>query len=411
MSEGTDGLSLFSILTQGDHSMVAQSFRRIDVLAGEVLIKEGEKGDSFFIILDGEFDVLKAAGTEEERFLHTHGPGKFFGEMSLLNPDGLRTATVRARSDGSLLALRREEFETIMENHPAAATHVMRMLSKRLKDSDDATIRDLTEKNRQLAEAYEELKAMQAKLVEQEKLEHELRLAYDIQQSILPSDLPPLCGFDFGACMQPARSVGGDFFDVIPLGNNKVGVAVGDVSDKGVPAAMFMAQFCSLLRAYARTSLTPLKTLMRVNSHLFEMNQAGMFVTALYGVLDYLTGTFQYVRAGHEVPMLVDQDGKVYMPERGVGQLLCVFEEPQLEEGQLEVPIGSTILFYTDGVTDALGRDGEFFGLQNLWKVFENGYRLNAQELCDQILESVLNYQKEQAQFDDVTLVAVHHSP
>ena len=153
------------------------------------------------------------------------------------------------------------------------------------------------------------LKAAQAQIIEKEKLEQELRTARRIQQSILPMELPRLPGYDFGATILSARTVGGDLYDFIPLGEGRLGIAVGDVSDKSVPAAIFMALTRSLLRAEATRSVvrppSPRQALQRVNKLLLDMNDAGMFVTLLYGILDGPRRTFSYPRAGHELPLIV----------------------------------------------------------------------------------------------------------
>src|SRR3712207_3101439 len=143
--------------------------------------------------------------------------------------------------------------------------------------------------------------AAQQQIIEKQRLEHELQLAYEIQTSILPRVLPQLQGYDFGATMVPARVVGGDFFEFVELGDDRVGIAVGDVTDKGMPAAIFMAQTHALLRAEAVRSAAPHEVLRCVNRHVVEMNAAGLFVTMLYGVLDRASASFSYARAGHEL--------------------------------------------------------------------------------------------------------------
>jgi len=145
--------------------------------------------------------------------------------------------------------------------------------------------RDLQEKNRQLAQAYEELKAAQAQLIEKEKLESELKIAREIQRNILPRSKPQISGLDFGMLIEPMASVGGDFFDYIELDQERVGLVVGDVSDHGVPAAIFMALTYSLLRAEALRATSPGETLRAVNRQLLNMNSSSMFVTVLYGIL------------------------------------------------------------------------------------------------------------------------------
>jgi serine phosphatase RsbU (regulator of sigma subunit) len=216
-----------------------------------------------------------------------------FGEMSLLIPDGLRTASVRAHSPVKIMELSCPDFDKLLLRRPSLALELVRELSLRLRDSDNAMIRDLTDKNLELAQAYQELQAAQVQLVEKEKLEHELDLAHNIQQSILPDDLALMEGFDFGARMMPARAVGGDLYDFIQLDQDTVGISIGDVSDKGVPAAIFMALYCSLLRAEALHVSSPADVLRRVNRHLLDLTDARMFVTALYGVLNRKTCFYQ----------------------------------------------------------------------------------------------------------------------
>ena len=209
--------------------------------AGCTLFSEGQAGDRFYVIVEGQVAIGKALDSGQELLLAMRGPGEFFGEMSLLDPDGLRTATVRTRTPVRLLSLSRADFDRLLQERPTLALEMMRVLSLRLRDSQNATINDLRAKNQALSQAYSDLKDAQAQLIEKERLEQELRTAQRIQQSILPTKLPRLPGYDFGARFIPARAVGGDLYDFIALGKGKLGIAVGDVSDKGVPAAIFMA--------------------------------------------------------------------------------------------------------------------------------------------------------------------------
>src|SRR5512136_2386394 len=143
------------------------------------------------------------------------------------------------------------------------------------------------------------------------KMEAELDFAREIQRSILPGQLPEKAGCDFGALMVPARAVGGDFYAFIELDENRVGIAVGDVSDKGVPAALFMALTFSLINTEARRCSSPRELLSTVNQYLLSMNESGMFVTVLYGIFDRLTREFQYTRAGHDRPIVLDANGQL----------------------------------------------------------------------------------------------------
>jgi phosphoserine phosphatase RsbU/P len=287
---------------------------------------------------------------------------------------------------------------------------VLRVLSRRLHQADAATIRDLHAKNVELAQAYADLQAAQEQIVEKEKLERELQLAHDLQQSILPQEMPTLPGYSFAAMMTPARAVGGDFFDFIPVSHEDLGIVVADVSDKGMPAAIFMALTRSLVRAEASRGVFPAEVLRRVNHHLLDMNQAEMFVTVLYGILHGKTGEFLYARAGHELPILLDGAGEAVAVPHTRGQLLGLFPNPDLDEQLITVPRGGRLLLCTDGVADAANAADEQFGQQRLLAAAQQIPVQSAQSLCDELQVTLLAFQGDAVQFDDITLVVVQAS-
>ena len=400
-------IPLFSSLPPSEIEFLTEVLKLITLDPAEVLFSEGEPGDKFYIITDGQVEIVKSIGTANEQILDSRSPGDFFGEMGLLIPDGLRTASVRACSPVKIMELSCTDFDRLMQRRPSLALELVRELSLRLRDSDNAMIHDLTEKNRELAQAYQELQAAQVQLVEKEKLEHELDLAHNIQQSILPDDLALMEGFDFGARMMPARAVGGDLYDFIHLDQDTVGISIGDVSDKGVPAAIFMALYCSLLRAEALHVSSPADVLRRVNRHLLDLTEARMFVTALYGVLNRKTCEFSYARAGHHVPILVDDCGKETAINRDQGQLLGFFPYPDLDVQTVVIPQGSTLLLYTDGMFDVMDSNDEILGEERLREMICTNQGGLAQELCDKIIAELKTYQGESPQFDDMALVAI----
>ena len=181
-------IPLFSSLPPSEIEFLTEVLRPITLDPGDVLFSEGEPGDKFYIITDGQVEIVKSIGTADEQILDSRSQGDFFGEMSLLIPDGLRTASVRACSPVQMMELSCTDFDILLQKRPSLAFEMVRELSLRLRDSDNAMIRDLTDKNRELAQAYQELQAAQVQLVEKEKLEHELNLARNIQQSILPDN-------------------------------------------------------------------------------------------------------------------------------------------------------------------------------------------------------------------------------
>jgi sigma-B regulation protein RsbU (phosphoserine phosphatase) len=398
---------LFAGLRGTELSFVASLLDQVQIPAGTLLFREGDPGDHFYLIVDGEAEVIKSLGTPDERSIAIRKAGEFFGEMSLFESDGRRMASVMARSPLCMLRMARKDFDVLLQRRPALAHEMLRVLSLRLTHTHETTIADLREKNRQLAEAYEELKAAQAQIVEKERLEKELETARWIQQSILPRSLPSRPGFDFGALLTPARAVGGDLFDFIPLAGDRIGVVIGDVSDKGVPAAIFMALTYSLLRAEAARWPSPARVLKATNHHLIGMNSAGMFVTVLYGVLDPRDGQFVYARAGHELPLHLGPAGELIATPQGVGQPLGLLKDPLLDEQCIRLEPGAVLLLYTDGATDVMDPRGERFGLERLRAAAQANRDESPQAFCDRLWTVFSGYQDGSAQFDDVALVAI----
>jgi len=399
-------VSLFQSLSEDELEGLAASLQVVNLRAGQVLFRQGDAGDHFYVIQAGQVEIIKEMGTPAERRLALRGPGEFFGEMSLFRLDMQRTASVRAFEAVRLLEMSRSDFDRLLTLHPKLGYAMVQVLSTRLNDSHNHAINDLKEKNRQLMLANEELKAAQAQLIEKERLERELQLAKEIQLSILPQVLPQLKGYDFGARLVSARAVGGDFYDVIPLGKDRVGLVIGDVTDKGVPASIFMAQTHALLRAFASPRSRPAETLLKVNEQLLEMNASSLFVTVIYGILEIKTGLFTYARAGHEMPLFF-QGGAFQPPVFKMGQALGVLDRPVLDEQTISLLPGGTALLFTDGVSDAVDPLNQAFGKDRLQAAFCSAAGLSGAEVCDEVFQAVNAHQAGASQFDDITLVAI----
>jgi serine phosphatase RsbU (regulator of sigma subunit) len=403
-----DNIHLFATLPESERAKLVDVLRISELPANTIICNEGEPGDRMYLIQKGKVEVLKAMGTSDEKVLTHITAGDYFGEISLLQSLGQRTATVRSLTPVTLLEMTRADFELLMQRWPNLALDMLRELSLRMSTSQAVIIQDLREKNAALAQAYRELQVAQAQIIEKEKLERELQLAQQIQMSMLPSGLPETHGFEFGARILPARAVGGDLYDFVPINQSgAIGILIGDVSDKGVPAALFMALTRSLLRAEASLGLPPAEVLQLVNRHLLEMNKSKMFVSMLYGTLIPETREFIYARAGHEIPMIIDLDGNLHPVERSPGQLIGIFPEPLLDEQTLKIPDGGTLLLYTDGVTDANNLQGDFFGSERLQQALQAARDGTAQEICDKVFAEIIDFQGSAHQMDDITLVAV----
>lgn len=393
---------------------LARSLESIQLDAGRILFCEDDPGDCFYMIVEGCLEIIKAFGTPEERVLQTWSTGNYLGEMSMFDPDRRRSATVRARTPATLLKMGHEAFRGLLRRRPDLALEITRQLSLRLSSSDNATIHDLQEKNRQLASSNEELASAYARLrdaqqqiIEKERLEHELLIARQIQESILPHTLPAIPGVELGAMIRPARAVGGDLYDLIALEGNCLGAMIGDVSDKGVPAAIFMALARSLLRAEAARMSPPAAVLREVNRHLLDMNTAGLFITVIYGVLSCADRRFTFVRAGHEIPFFFRKDGTGIFPANDHGQALGLFENVVLEELSITLPPGSRIVLFTDGATDAVNPDNERFGRERLRQAMRHFLLFSAQEFCEAMFETIARFQNGAPQADDMAMVAI----
>ncbi|HWQ14006.1 MAG TPA: SpoIIE family protein phosphatase [Roseiflexaceae bacterium] len=402
-----DRVPLFASVPAGERETLLASIRRGMYPAGQVLFYEGERGDWLYVILSGQVEIVKALGTPDERLLGVRASGDFIGEMSLINPDSLRTASARMRTPARLLELTRPEFDTILRRYPAVAYEMLRVLSTRLRSSHDTAIRDLHARNERLAQAYAELQAAQARIIEQETLVRELALAREIQESMLPARLPHLEGLDVGARMLPARMVGGDFFDVIRLDEDSLGLAVGDVSGKGAPAALFMALASSLLRAEVTRGAAPEEAVEVLNRHLMARNSRGMFVTLLYGVLRRTSRMFHYVRAGHELPIAWDASGAHIAVAQGRGTPLGMFARPALDVQSLALPPGATLLLASDGAHEAMDEQGTLLGHERLFELARAAPARSAQELCNYLVQAVIAHHGAAPQSDDITIVVV----
>jgi sigma-B regulation protein RsbU (phosphoserine phosphatase) len=400
-------IPLFADLPHEELDSILSTLDVKELADREILFREGDPGDHFYMVMRGELEVLMAEGKTEEMLLNVLNAGEYFGEMSLILPGGHRTASLRARGASTLLSMSRLQFLDLTKKYPQLSHAMVRVLSQRLDAANTQTFRDLTEKNRQLQTAYDELKEAQAQLIEKERLERELQVAADIQLSILPDELPVVDDFDFGACIIPARQVGGDLYDIFLLKDGKVGVLIGDVADKGVPSAIFMARAHALIMAEADTGMDAGEALQVVNRHITRLQKSTQFVTVLYGILDLKTRVFSYARAGHEPPLLLHSDGMVERIPHGPGMALGLWDTVTLDERTITLPPGSTLLLFTDGMTDCRDTQGEAFGLERIKTTLSGLSSINAQQVCDHLLGTLVNYQDGSKQDDDVTLVAI----
>ncbi len=254
--------------------------------------------------------------------------------------------------------------------------------------------------------AIESARLYQASL-EQERISQELRLAREIQESFLPECCPYYPGWEFAADWHAARGVGGDFYDFIPMGEGYIGLVIADVSDKGMPAAMFMSMSRTLVRASAIEVHSPAQTLQRVNELIMSDTRSGMFVTIFYGVLKLSTGVLTYACAGHNPPILWCAQTSQATPLGAKGIALGVMESIELEQRQTALKPGDILILYTDGVTEPINVHEEEFGEERLVQAVAEVSHRPSTEMVEFIRAAVARFVGDQPQFDDYTLVAV----
>lgn len=398
---------MFAGLTASEIYSLVEILHERSYPSGEIIFQESASSELFIIVIAGEVEIIKSLGTSDERCIAVRGPGTLLGEMSIFSDTHTHTASVRTRTPLQVLEMARTQFGELIHSHPDQTYHLLGILSRRLEESENATILDLREKNRQLTQAYQDLKAAQARLIEEEKLERELEIASKLQLSILPQRVPQVVGFDFGALMVPASSVGGDFYDFIQLGPDRLGIVVGDVCSKGIPAALFMTLTYTAMRSEALRHRNPGDALKAVNRRLMELNDTGMFVTILYGILDTTSRQFTFARAGHPRPLILDaQFAPLDLPSN-TGQPVGLFEDFLLDEQSVQLPRGSSMLIYSDGLSETLENSGVTHDLVGLCKTLLAGHAMTAQELCAGLWKTVESSVDNSLEQDDFTVLAL----
>jgi len=241
-------------------------------------------------------------------------------------------------------------------------------------------------------------------------LEHELRIATALQQAILPEVILGREEFEIAASMAAARRVSGDFYDFFLLDATRLGLAIGDVSGKGIPAALFMAVSRTLLRATALQGGSPGEVLEHVNRVLLKQSHGEIFLTLVYGILDLATGEFTFSVGGHPPVYLSSSRRGQFLREPG-GLMLGVMEDVEYSDGHEYLEPGDTLMFYTDGVTEAENAAGDFYTEGRLQRALEGTTEMAVAPSVAAVLSHVRNFTNGVEQGDDITLLAVRFRP
>jgi len=241
--------------------------------------------------------------------------------------------------------------------------------------------------------------------VEKGRMERELQMAYRVQSSLIPASTPSFAGWEFAASWHPAREVSGDFFDFPLCGEDCMGLLIADVTDKGMPAALFMAMTRSILRSSLDQASSPNEGITKANNLICNDSNISMPVTAFYGIIDKQQDAFIYVNAGHNPPLLYRAVEKKPIPLTRTGMLLGFLDEAVYEQKATRIDPGDFIVFYTDGITDATNAENISFGIDRFQAVIEENKDLPAEDILSGIEKSVEDFIGSTAPYDDITLL------
>jgi sigma-B regulation protein RsbU (phosphoserine phosphatase) len=244
-------------------------------------------------------------------------------------------------------------------------------------------------------------------------IKQDLSVARDIQQGILPKAFPPFPGrkdFDIYASMTAAKEVGGDFYDFFMIDNNRLGFVIGDVSGKGIPAAIFMAVSRTLIRATGLNGAPPGECLHYVNNLLCNESVSCMFVSVFYGVLNMKTGELEYANAGHNPPYILKNDGSLVRKLESTGDLLLgCFDDQPYNSKKIILHPNEGILLFTDGVTEAFNNKDVVYGDERLENLLSSMNGLTARGIINTIVDDVSLYTHDVPQSDDITLLSLKY--
>ena len=246
---------------------------------------------------------------------------------------------------------------------------------------------------------------------EKKRLDHDLEIARDIQRILLPAEAPAINGFQISGLNVPARQVSGDYFDYIQVDDERLGVAIADVSGKGVPASLIMAICRSVLRAEAARNPSPADVLRKVNRQLYPDIKEDMFISMAYLILDHQRDGITLARAGHDAPLLYKRQSQTVTPIKSPGMVVGIDSGNVFDRltADFAVPLkrDDCLVLYTDGVTEALNSDGDEFGIDRMIQSVRASATDGAQTIVKRIIEDVRNFTGSFPQNDDITLIAI----
>ncbi|MCZ6871951.1 MAG: SpoIIE family protein phosphatase [bacterium] len=383
---------------------------------GQVVFEDNTDGDTLYIVKSGRVQVSKRLESGLEHILAEMAPGEFFGEMALLEAKP-RSATVKACTQTCLLSMSRRTFNTLIEEHPTVAINFLKIISARLRErtqmqelllqEKQCLVEELAGKNTALEDALAELREAMQTVAEHERVKRDLEIAHEIQQQMLPSDFPALPGVQVYGTTVPSRWVGGDFFDVVCLDTRLLGVLLGDVAGKGVPAAIQMARLMGEFRACVSHCAEPEYVAQTLSGLLWQRNKRrASFVTMQYLLLDQAQQTLQFVCAGHPPILLSHADGATERLGALPNLPLGIDDQFIYRQESYQLSPGDRLLLYSDGAYELQNAEGDMLGLSRLVELFarSSGSPTDTIEVIQQNLDRFSDMQRPH---DDTTLLCI----
>lgn len=345
---------------------------------GDVLFRAGDKADKMYYIARGCVKLMEIDKIVKE--------GDLIGEMGILSPFQERTASAVCEDELEAFTISREDVIRLFAQDSSLAFNLVHLCIKRFIEN------------------------LRAETEAKERIQSELRIAHEIQASMLPRVFPPFPEreeFDIFAVMEPAKEVGGDFYDFFLVDGKYLCVLIGDVSGKGVPAALFMAISKTLLKTEAQRGLPPDEIFNRVNRALIPDNDALLFVTAFLIILDLATGEIRYANAGHPLPLIASGQGEFAFLEAPPGIVLGAVEAARFQMNKRTLEPGDVVVLYTDGITEAMNAGQELFSEGRLKSRLAGLADRGPERIVHDLREGVKVFVQGTAPSDDITVVAL----
>jgi sigma-B regulation protein RsbU (phosphoserine phosphatase) len=401
--------------------------KAVDLRPGDILIRQGDSSDCAYLVLEGELEIRVDTSYGEVPLAHVSA-GALIGEIGAF-AQLPRTATVRAAGAGRVLRLDRADLLRAGDTDPELSRSIIGRLGGQIasfnhaiglytnavsaleRDDFDLSILDQLRKPvPELLDFAQSFRRMAEQIVRQRRQQAEMASAAEIQRAMLPNALPTKLiegRFDIHVKIKPAREVGGDFYDIIPLDENRIAFTIGDVCGKGIPAALFMAVTQTVMRVVVRSGEDLGAKIAAANERLAAGNEQSMFATMFCGVLDVRSGMLTYCNCGHTAPLLLRGTGgppeklPTGSPPLGImDNLVCTPRSIELAPGDL-------LFLYTDGVTEAEDPQAAQFGIERLEKAISEAAEGSAANLVDNVMARVIEFANGAPQSDDIICAAL----